>query len=78
VLSEAEISRIEAVAAAVKDRAHSFNYIRRTTGLKFTDDQFLDLIEDRLQFTRIRRAGTAGNRIQPGWPGAKLRAAATT
>jgi hypothetical protein len=74
------MSRIETVAVAVKDRAHSFNYIRRTTGLKFTDDQFLDLIkenEDRLQFTRIRRADAGGNRIRPGWPGVKLRAAAT-
>ncbi len=75
------MSRIETVAAAVKDGAHSFNYIRKATGLKVTDDQFLALIkenEDRLQFTRIRRADAAGNRVQPGWPGVKLRAAATT
>ncbi len=75
------MSRIETVAAAVKDGAHSFNYIRRATGLEFTDDQFLDLIkgnEDRLQFARIRRVDADGNRIQPGWPGVKLRAAATT
>lgn len=75
------MSRVETVAAAVKDKAHSFNYIRKSTGLKFTDNQFLDLIkknEDRLQFTRIRRADADGKRIQPGLPGVKLRATATT
>jgi hypothetical protein len=74
------MSRIETVAAAVKDRAHSFNYIRKATGLRFTDEQFLKLIkenEDRLQFARIRRLDADGNRIRPGWPGMKLRAAAT-
>jgi hypothetical protein len=75
------MSRIETVAAAVKDRAHSFNYIRKATGLRFTDDQFLGLIKEneaRLQFARIRRVDAAGNHIQPGWPGVKLRATATT
>ena len=75
------MSIIETVAAAVKDRAHSFKYIRKSTGLRLTDDQFLELIkenEQRLRFTRIRRADADGNRIQPGWPGVKLCAAATT
>jgi hypothetical protein len=73
-------SLIETVAAAVKDRAHSFHYIRRTTGLPLSDDQLMELIrenEDRLQFTRIRREDTHGKRIRPGWPGVKLRGAAT-
>ncbi len=73
------MSRIETVAAAVKDKPHSFNYIRKTTGWKFTDEQFLDMIKehaDRLEFTRIRRADAEGNRIRPGWPGVKLRATA--
>ncbi len=74
------MSGIEIVTAAVKDRAHSFKHIRRTTGLGFSDDQFLKLIkenEERLEFTRIRRADAAGKRVRPGWPGVKLRAAAT-
>lgn len=57
---------------------HSFKYIRKATGLVLTDDQFLELIganEQSLLFTRIRRADAEGNRIQPGWPGVKLRAA---
>jgi hypothetical protein len=71
----------ETVASAVKDRAHSFKYIRRTTGLPLSDEQLMELIQentDRLQFTRIRREDAAGNCIRPGWPGVKLRAAATT
>ncbi len=74
------MSGIETVAKAVKDGAHSFNYIRKATGLLLTDDQFVELIkenEQRLRFTRIRRADANGNRIQPGWPGVKLRAVAT-
>jgi hypothetical protein len=70
---------IEIVATAVKDRAHSFHYIRRSTGLSLSDEQLMELIqenEDRLQFTRIRREDPAGNRIRPGWPGVKLRGAA--
>jgi hypothetical protein len=75
------MSGIEAVATAVKDRAHSFSYIRRTTGLPLSDAQLMELIQenkDRLQFTRIRQEDTAGNRIRPGLPGVKLREIATT
>jgi hypothetical protein len=75
------MSGIETVTAAVKDRAHSFKHIRRATGLRLSDQQFLNLIQenqDRLEFTRIRRADAVGKRIRPGWPGVKLKAAATT
>ena len=75
------MSNFETVAAAVKDGAHSFNYIRKATGLRLSDDQFLELIKEngqRLRFTRIRRADPDGKVIQPGWPGVKLQAAATT
>lgn len=75
------MSGIETVAAAVKDKAHSFKYIRRSTGLRLSDDQFLSLIkenEERLVFTRIRRADASGNVVRPGWPGVKLRAVATS
>ena len=74
------MSGIDTVATAVKDRAHSFNFIRRTTGLPLSDKQFLDLIkanEDRFQFIRIRRADTEGKPVKPGWPGVKLKAEAT-
>ena len=70
------MSIIDAVAKAVKDGAHSFRHIRKTTGLRRTDDQFLELIEEseqRLRFTRIRRVDADGNRVQPGRPGVKLR-----
>ena len=74
------MSRIETVAMAIKDRAHSFKYIRKITSLPLTDEQFMDLIkanEGRLQFTRMRREDAAGNLIRPGWPGVKLRGTAT-
>ena len=75
------MSSIDTVTAAVKDGARSFMHIRKATGLRLTDDEFLELIkenEQRLRFTRIRRADADGNRIQPGWPGVKLSATATT
>jgi hypothetical protein len=75
------MSVIDTVATAVKSGAHSFRYIRKATGLRLSDEQFLELIkenESRLRFTRIRRADPDGNFIRPGWPGVKLQAAATT
>ena len=75
------MSGIETVVAAVKEKPHSFKYIRKATGLRLSDDQFLNLIKEnkaRLVFTRIRRADAAGNPVKPGWPGVKLRADATT
>jgi hypothetical protein len=74
------MSVIDTVAATVKDRAHSFNYIRKATGLRLSDDQFRELIKEndqRLRFTRIRRADADGKLVRPGWPGVKLQAAAT-
>jgi hypothetical protein len=75
------MSGIEIVAAAVKEKAHSFKHIRRATGLRLSDDQFVNLIkenETRLEFTRIRRSDAAGNRVRPGWPGVKLKAVASS
>ena len=75
------MSGIETVATAIKGRAHSFNYIRKATGLKLSDEQFMDLIQanaDRFQFTRIRRNDTNGQRVRPGWPGMKLSEPAPT
>jgi hypothetical protein len=74
------MSGIETVTAAVQKKAHSFKYIRKATGLRLSDDQFLNLIKEndsRLEFTRIRRADTEGNPVRPGLPGVKLRVAAT-
>ena len=70
------MSIIDALAKAVKDGAHSFVHIRKTTGLRLTDHEFLKLIKEngqRLRFTRIRRVDADGNHVQPGWPGVKLR-----
>jgi hypothetical protein len=73
------MSSYETVVASVKDGAHSFKYIRKATGLRLNDDQFIELIKENgqsLRFTRIRRMDADGNRIQPGWPGVTLQATA--
>jgi hypothetical protein len=69
------MSNLDTVAAAVKDRAHSFKHIRRSTGLRLSDNQFLSLIsenEGRLKFTRIKRVDANGNLVRPGWPAVRL------
>jgi len=77
---EIQMSGVDTLATAIKDRAHSFKYIRRATGLTLSDKQFMDLIKengDRFQFIRIRRADTDGKPIRPGWPGVKIKGVAT-
>jgi hypothetical protein len=67
----------EIVAAAVEHKPHSFDYIRSTTGIEFTDEQFVAMIErDRGRFKLVRfvKRDDEGKRIRPGRPGVRLRA----
>ncbi len=67
---------VDAVVETIQKKPHSFHHIRRRTGLKITDNQFMDLIrqhQDRFAFTRIQRKDAEGNRVRPGWPGVKLK-----
>ncbi len=69
------MTTIEALTAAVKDKAHSFSYLRQAAGLKLSDDQFLNLIKehpDQFQLVRIRRKDDEGKPIRPGLPGVKV------
>lgn len=70
------MTTIEAVTKAIKDQPRSFNSIRRRTGLKLSDREFLDMIrenQERFLFARFVRKDAAGNRVRPGWPGIRLR-----
>jgi hypothetical protein len=67
----------EIVAAVVKQRPHSFDHIRSTTGLEFTDEQFVAMIEEnrgRFKLVHFLKRDDEGKRIPPGRPGVRLRA----
>jgi hypothetical protein len=69
---------METIATAVKQRPHSFDHIRSTTGLKLTDEQFVAMIEknpDRFKLVHFVKRDDEGAKILPGRPGVRLRAA---
>jgi hypothetical protein len=69
--------KLETIAAAVAAKPHSFDHIRKTTGLVLTDEQFTAMIEkssgrfSRVQFVKRNEAGV---KILPGRPGLRLKA----
>ncbi|QEH31722.1 hypothetical protein OJF2_01870 [Aquisphaera giovannonii] len=68
-----EASRI---AEAVRRRPHGFEFIRGTTGLKLTDDQFRAIVlENRGRFKLVRflKRDDEGVFIRPGRLGVQLR-----
>ena len=58
------MSVIDTVAATVKDRAHSFKYIRKATGLRLSDDQFLELIKENRAAPAVHPHPAGGRRRQ--------------
>jgi len=69
---------LETIAAAVEHKPHSFDHIRKTTGLKLTDEQFVAMIEkNHSRFKRVRfvKRDDAGTQILPGRPGLGIKAA---
>jgi len=69
---------VETIAAAVEHKPHSFDHIRRTTGLKLTDEQFMAMIEknhERFKRVRFVKRNDEGGQILPGRPGLGIRAA---
>jgi hypothetical protein len=67
---------VEIMAAAVELKPHSFQYIRRTTGLTFSDQEFTAMIKsDRARFKLVRflKQDDEGKRILPGRLGVQLR-----
>jgi len=70
-------NQVEMIAAAVRGGPHSFDYIRSTTGLELTDDQFRAVVAaNRGQFKLVRflKRDDEGELIRPGRPGVQLRA----
>jgi hypothetical protein len=66
----------DTLARALKNKPHSFEHVRKATGLELTDEQLLAVVEthpDRFQATRFVQRDAEGNRVQPGLPGARLR-----
>jgi hypothetical protein len=70
-------STLETIAAAVENKAHSFDHIRKSTGLKLTDAQFVAMIErnrDRFKLVSFKKRNDEGAPILPGRPGVRLKA----
>jgi hypothetical protein len=69
--------QVEMIATAVRGRPHSFDYIRRATGLRLTDDQFRAVVaanRGRFRLVRFMKRDDEGELIRPGRPGVLLRA----
>jgi hypothetical protein len=72
--------QLEMIAAAVRRGPHSFEYIRSTTGLELTDDQFRAVVaanRGRFRLVRFMKRDDEGKLIRPGRPGVQLRAEPT-
>ncbi len=70
------MTAIELLAAAVRERPHSFGYLRRTAGLQLTDKQFRGIVKehpDRFKIVRFRRKDGDDRPTRPGMPGIGLR-----
>jgi len=69
----------DSVARSIARHPHSFDHIRKVTGLGLSDDQLYDMIKENKQRFKllhfVKRDGE-GNPIQPRRPGIRLRATA--
>ena len=64
------------MASAIEQRPHSFQFIRKTTGLKMTDQEFTAMAKSdlgRFKLVRFLKRDDEGSRIRPGRPGVALR-----
>jgi hypothetical protein len=64
------------MASAIEQRPHSFQFIRESTGLKLTDQQFTAIAKSdpaRFKLVRFLKRNDEGVRILPGRPGVALR-----
>ena len=67
---------VEMMAAAVREKPHSFQFIRKMTGLTVTDEEFTAMAQsDRRRFKLVRflARDDEGSQIRPGRPGVGLR-----
>lgn len=69
-------STLDIMAAAVKHKPHSFQFIRKATGLTMTDEEFTVMAQSdssRFKLVRFVKRDDEGSRIRPGHPGVGLR-----
>jgi hypothetical protein len=67
---------VEIVASAIKQRPHSFQFIRVATGLKLTDQELTAMAKSdpaRFKLVRFLKRDDEGVRILPGRRGVGLR-----
>jgi hypothetical protein len=67
---------VEIMASIIKQRPHSFQFIRQASGLKLTDQEFTAMAESdpgRFKLVRFLKRDDEGARIRPGRPGVALR-----
>jgi hypothetical protein len=67
---------VEMMAAAVRDKPHSFQFIRKVTGLTVTDEEFRAMAQSdprRFKLVRFLARDDEGSQIRPGRPGVGLR-----
>jgi hypothetical protein len=67
---------VEIVASVIEQRPHSFQFIRASTGLKLTDQEFTAMAKSdpaRFKLVRFLKRDDEGARILPGRPGVALR-----
>jgi hypothetical protein len=68
--------KLETMASAVEQRPHSFQFIRESTGLKLTDQEFTAMAKSdlaRFKLVRFFQRNDKGVRVPPGRPGVGLR-----
>ncbi len=71
--------QVDQLMSVLQNSAHSFEWIRENSQLKFTDEEFEKIIAKHPNYftrTRIVKRDEKGNRVKPGLPGAKLTNAA--
>ena len=72
---------LEIMAAAVERKPHSFQFIRKATGLTSSDEELIALVgtaSDRFKLVRFLKRDAGGAPILPGRPGVALRKRAGT
>ena len=71
-----DVLSTEEARARAENKPHSFDHIRKTTGLELTDDQFVAMIDKnrgRFKLVHFVKRDDEGEQILPGRPGLRLR-----
>jgi hypothetical protein len=69
------MTAVEKLSQALKDKPHSFNYLRRSAGIRLTDRQFVDLVKrnpGRFKLVVFRSKAEKAASPRAGRPGVRL------